>query len=34
VQVGTVVMAVYVVLFNRLFWEPVFAWGAKRLRAE
>lgn len=34
VLLGTVVMAVYVVLFNRLFWEPVFAWGAKRLRAE
>ncbi len=34
VLLGSVVMAVYVVLFNRLFWEPVFAWGAKRLRAE
>ena len=34
VLLGTAVMALYVVLFNRLFWEPVFAWGAKRLRAE
>ncbi len=34
VLLGTVVMAVYVVLLNRLFWEPVFAWGARRLRAE
>ena len=34
VLLGSVVMALYVVLFNRLFWEPVFAWGAKRLRAE
>ena len=34
VLLGTAVMAVYVILFNRLFWEPVFAWGAKRLRAE
>ena len=34
VVLGTVVMAVYVVLLNRLFWEPVFAWGAKRLRSE
>ncbi len=31
---GTVVMVVYVVLLNRLFWEPVFAWGARRLRSE
>ncbi len=34
VVLGTVVMVVYVVLLNRLFWEPVFAWGAKRLRSE
>ena len=34
VLLGSVVMAIYVVLFNRLFWEPIFAWGAKRLRAE
>lgn len=34
VLLGSVVMALYVVLFNRLFWEPVFAWGAKRLRSE
>ena len=34
VALGVVVMAVYVVLLNRLFWEPVFAWGARRLRAE
>ena len=34
VVLGTVVMAVYVVLLNRLFWEPIFAWGSRRLRAE
>ena len=34
VVLGTVVMVVYVVLLNRLFWEPVFAWGARRLRSE
>ncbi|MBE7219868.1 MAG: ABC transporter permease subunit, partial [Caulobacteraceae bacterium] len=34
VVLGTVVMAIYVVLLNRLFWEPVFAWGSRRLRSE
>ena len=34
VLLGTVVMAIYVVLFNRLFWEPVFAWGSRRLGTE
>ncbi len=34
VLLGTAVMALYVVAFNRLFWEPIFAWGSKRLRAE
>jgi NitT/TauT family transport system permease protein len=34
VLLGTVVMVLYVVAFNRLFWEPVFAWGARRLRSE
>ena len=34
VLLGTVVMAVLVVLLNRLAWEPIFAWGARRLRAD
>lgn len=34
VVLGVAVMAVYVVLFNRLVWEPLFSWAARRLRAE
>ena len=34
VTLGVAVMAVYVVLFNRLVWDPLFTAGARRLRAE
>jgi NitT/TauT family transport system permease protein len=34
VVLGVAVMAVYVVLFNRLFWDPLFSAAAKRLGAE
>ena len=34
VVLGVAVMAVYVVLFNRLVWDPLFTAAARRLRAE
>jgi len=34
VVLGVAVMSVYVVLFNRLVWAPLFAAAARRLRAE
>ncbi|OYX31581.1 MAG: sulfonate ABC transporter permease [Caulobacterales bacterium 32-69-10] len=34
VVLGVAVMAVYVVLFNRLVWDPLFTSAARRLRAE
>ena len=34
VVLGVAVMAVYVVLFNRLVWDPLFTTAARRLRAE
>jgi NitT/TauT family transport system permease protein len=34
VVLGVAVMAVYVVLFNRLVWDPLFTRAARRLRAE
>lgn len=34
VTLGVAVMAVYVVLFNRLVWDPLFTAAARRLRAE
>ncbi|MCW2285187.1 NitT/TauT family transport system permease protein [Rhodoblastus acidophilus] len=32
IVLGVAVMSIFVILFNRLLWRPLFAWGERRLR--